>query len=374
MLNSIGLQNPGIDASWHGRSRASPSSASRSGRRSAAPRPTSTRVSARARRPAEVVAVELNLSCPNVASPEGDVAEIVAAARSARPTGRCTRSSPRPSRTWRPSRAPQRTQARTASRSSTRFAGSRSTGALSRLVWGRRVGGYSGPALKPVALAAVFACCRDASLPIVGHGGHLSGRDALEFLAAGAAPSRSARCFLRSGGASARRGELDEHLRGRGSLAFAAQDRARSSHLAGAGCCQRLKALHISVFDPLDRASQAASIPRHGDYEAPAQAPVRSLDQRMEALARANDIRVRRAQLKKDLKAGRVGIEGILATPPEYVATAKVFDMLMALPKFGRVKAGRFLNQCADQPVEDGRRPLRPPAHGADRPLQAVRR
>jgi hypothetical protein len=66
----------------------------------------------------------------------------------------------------------------------------------------------------------------------------------------------------------------------------------------------------------------------------------------MEALARANDIRVRRAQLKKDLKAGRVEIEGILATPPEYVATAKVFDILMALPKFGRVKAGRFLNQA----------------------------
>ena len=60
----------------------------------------------------------------------------------------------------------------------------------------------------------------------------------------------------------------------------------------------------------------------------------------MEALARANDIRVRRAQLKKDLKAGRVGIEGILSTPPEYVSTAKVFDILMALPKFGRVKAG----------------------------------
>ena len=66
----------------------------------------------------------------------------------------------------------------------------------------------------------------------------------------------------------------------------------------------------------------------------------------MEALARANDIRVRRARLKKDLKAGRVEIEGILATPPEYVATAKVFDILMALPKFGRVKAGRFLNQA----------------------------
>ncbi len=77
-----------------------------------------------------------------------------------------------------------------------------------------------------------------------------------------------------------------------------------------------------------------------------AQAPVRSLDQRMEALKRANDIRVKRAKLKKDLKEGRVSIEHILGDPPEYVWTAKVFDMLMAVPKFGRVKAARFLNQC----------------------------
>jgi len=77
-----------------------------------------------------------------------------------------------------------------------------------------------------------------------------------------------------------------------------------------------------------------------------AQAPLRSLDQRMEALRRANDIRVRRAQLKKDLKEGRVQIEDILLDPPEYVSTAKVFDMLMAVPKFGRVKAARLLNQC----------------------------
>ena len=77
-----------------------------------------------------------------------------------------------------------------------------------------------------------------------------------------------------------------------------------------------------------------------------AQAPLRSLDQRMEALKRANDIRVRRARLKKDLKDGRAQIEAILDDPPEYVSTAKVFDMLMAVPKFGRVKAARFLNQC----------------------------
>ena len=80
--------------------------------------------------------------------------------------------------------------------------------------------------------------------------------------------------------------------------------------------------------------------------KAQAQAPARSRDQRMEALKRANDIRVRRAKLKKDLKEGHVKIETILNSPPEYVSTAKVFDILMAVPKFGRVKAARFLNQC----------------------------
>jgi len=66
----------------------------------------------------------------------------------------------------------------------------------------------------------------------------------------------------------------------------------------------------------------------------------------MEALKRANDIRVRRAQLKKDLKTGSANIDDVLRNPPEYVSTAKVFDILMAVPKFGRVKAARFLNQC----------------------------
>ena len=76
------------------------------------------------------------------------------------------------------------------------------------------------------------------------------------------------------------------------------------------------------------------------------QAPERSLDQRMDALRRANDIRVQRAKLKRDLKEGRLRVEAVLEDPPDYVATAKVFDILMAVPKFGRVKAGRFLNQC----------------------------
>src|SRR6476619_7808744 len=75
-------------------------------------------------------------------------------------------------------------------------------------------------------------------------------------------------------------------------------------------------------------------------------APERSLVQRMEALERANQIRTRRAQLKRDLKAGRSTIHDLLLEPPTYVETAKVFDMLLAVPKYGRVKVHKVLVNC----------------------------
>src|SRR5205809_3342231 len=98
----------------------------------------------------------------------------------------------------------------------------------------------------------------------------------------------------------------------------------------------------------LDRSGHVGSIgrPAMPASKTPTHAPLRSLDQRMDALKRANDVRVRRAKLKKGLKDGRVRIETILGNPPEYVSTAKVIDILMAVPKFGRVKAARFLNTC----------------------------
>jgi len=70
----------------------------------------------------------------------------------------------------------------------------------------------------------------------------------------------------------------------------------------------------------------------------------------MDALQRANEIRTRRAQLKRDLKAGRVSIHTLLLDPPEFLATAKVFDMLLAVPKYGRVKANKVLQQCRISP------------------------
>ena len=78
--------------------------------------------------------------------------------------------------------------------------------------------------------------------------------------------------------------------------------------------------------------------------------PERSLAQRMDALERANDVRTQRAQLKRDLKAGRVKIYEILLKPPDYVLTMKVVDLLLAVPKYGRVKAQRVFTHCRISP------------------------
>jgi hypothetical protein len=79
-------------------------------------------------------------------------------------------------------------------------------------------------------------------------------------------------------------------------------------------------------------------------------APERSLVQRMEALQRANEIRTKRAALKRDLKAGRESICKLLDEPPECIETAKVFDMLLAVPKYGRVKVNKVLQVCRISP------------------------
>ena len=76
------------------------------------------------------------------------------------------------------------------------------------------------------------------------------------------------------------------------------------------------------------------------------QTPVRSPSQRMEALQKANAIRSQRAQLKKELKNGELDIVAVLQDPPEFLKTAKVMDLLLVVPKFGRVKAARVLTRC----------------------------
>jgi hypothetical protein len=78
--------------------------------------------------------------------------------------------------------------------------------------------------------------------------------------------------------------------------------------------------------------------------------PERTHSQRMKALSRANEIRTKRAQLKRDLKAGKVKVEQLLLDPPDWVLSAKAFDMILAVPKYGRVKANKILNVCRISP------------------------
>jgi len=51
---------------------------------------------------------------------------------------------------------------------------------------GNVFGGLSGPAIKPLALRLVYQAARAVRIPVIGMGGIMSGRDALEFLLVGA--------------------------------------------------------------------------------------------------------------------------------------------------------------------------------------------
>jgi len=74
--------------------------------------------------------------------------------------------------------------------------------------------------------------------------------------------------------------------------------------------------------------------------------PGRSATQRVDALAYGNRLRSRRAQLKRDVRARRVDAREILSNPPEWVLGMKVVDLMLAIPKLGRIKTNRvFANE-----------------------------
>jgi dihydroorotate dehydrogenase (NAD+) catalytic subunit len=130
------------------------------------------------------VTIELNLSCPNVdEAPEG-AAEIVAACRAATDLPLYAKLSPA---TW--DIAATACAVEAAGADGLSLVNTMRGLALDRDLrptLARAAGGYSGPALRPIALAAVHACRRVTDLPIVGMGGVGSGRDALELIACGA--------------------------------------------------------------------------------------------------------------------------------------------------------------------------------------------
>ena len=186
MLNSIGLQGPGIDAFVADHL---PRLAELStelwvsvGGFSA---PDFAACCARLEGDERVSAIELNLSCPNVEEAPETAAELVAAARGA--TGKVLYAKLSPAQ-WDvavAARAVVDAGADGLSLVNTIRGLALDPGTL-RPRLARAVGGYSGPALRPIALACVHACATAVDVPIVGMGGVSSGLDALELVAAGA--------------------------------------------------------------------------------------------------------------------------------------------------------------------------------------------
>jgi dihydroorotate dehydrogenase (NAD+) catalytic subunit len=132
----------------------------------------------------EDVTVELNLSCPNVDEAPESAAEIVAACRAATTLPLYAKLSPA---SWDIGALALAVAAAGADGLSlvNTIRGLALDGGL-RPRLGTATGGLSGPALKPIALAAVHVAYRVTDLPIVGMGGVRTGRDALELFAAGA--------------------------------------------------------------------------------------------------------------------------------------------------------------------------------------------
>ena len=163
--------------------------------------------------------LELNLSCPNVAAPEDESAAIVAAARTATAKPLYAKLSPAL-----PDVAAVAGAAAEAGADGLSLVNTIRGLALDpdtlRPRLATAAGGLSGPALRPIALAAVHACFHATGLPIVGMGGVETGRHALDLIAAGASavalgtvlfadPSAPSRVRAELAAAAAERGLAD---------------------------------------------------------------------------------------------------------------------------------------------------------------------
>lgn len=67
--------------------------------------------------------------------------------------------------------------------------------------------------------------------------------------------------------------------------------------------------------------------------------------QHMIALDRANEVRMARAQLKRDIRTGQVSVLDILASPPEHAHTMRLYDLLTAMPMVGKFKADAVMRR-----------------------------
>lgn len=191
MLNAIGIQNPGIEK-W--RDEVGPhlgSSAVPIWGSAVAHDPAGFATVAKGLAAAGVTAIEVNLSCPNVdgglfaLDPEAS-AEVVRKVRSATDLPLGAKLSPNAADILGVAAAVAGAGADWVVLTNTMW-GAGFDVETGRPLLNRTTGGYSGPPLKPVAVRCVWEVHANLpDLPIVGCGGVVSGRDAAEYLIAGA--------------------------------------------------------------------------------------------------------------------------------------------------------------------------------------------
>ena len=193
MLNAIGLQNVGIDAFIakkvpYLRSVATPAIANFFGN-------TIDEYAEMARRLGEipeVAALEVNISCPNVK--QGGIvfgtdpdcaASVVSACRAVTNKPLIVKLSPNVTDVVVMARACEDAGADALSLINT-LTGMAIDLEKRRPVLANITGGFSGPAIKPVALRMVWQVAKAVKVPIIGIGGIMTAVDALEFMLAGA--------------------------------------------------------------------------------------------------------------------------------------------------------------------------------------------
>jgi dihydroorotate dehydrogenase (NAD+) catalytic subunit len=186
MLNSIGLANPGIDSFVTDvlpelAELEIPVWVSVGGFSAADYADLCSRLDAHD----DVATIELNVSCLNVAEPADSIAEIVAAARGATSKTLYAKLSPASGDVTAVAEAAAAAGADGLSLVNT-IRGLALDATTLEPSLSTATGGLSGPALRPIALAAIFGCFRTTGLPIVGMGGVETGRHAIEVIAAGA--------------------------------------------------------------------------------------------------------------------------------------------------------------------------------------------
>ncbi|HBL37389.1 MAG TPA: integration host factor [Firmicutes bacterium] len=74
--------------------------------------------------------------------------------------------------------------------------------------------------------------------------------------------------------------------------------------------------------------------------------PQLTLEEKKQALKKAQQVRSQRAKIRQDLKAGRTGIREVLEqTDSDVVAKMRVAYLLESLPRIGKVRTRKIMNE-----------------------------